>query len=47
MNGRSYSVTLKLEIDKILVERILRRINAKNLSEYLNSKLLQDLEGLL
>jgi len=42
-----YTATIKVEMDKALVERLLRRMKVRSLGEYLNQQLLQDMERLL
>ena len=41
------SPPLRIEMDRYLVEKILRRLKVKTMSEYLRLKLQQDLEKLL
>jgi len=47
MTKSCYKATLMVEMDKSLVERLLRRMKVKSLGDYLNHKLLQDMEQLL
>ena len=47
MTKSFYVATIRVEMDKSLVERLLRRMKVKSLGDYLNHKLLQDIEQLL
>lgn len=47
MKHSYYANPIRVEMDKHLVDRILRRMKVASLAQYLNIKLRQDLEQLL
>jgi len=47
MSNSFSSPPLRIEMDRHLVEKILRRLKVKTMSEYLKLKLQEDLEKLL
>ena len=48
MTGKYFFASgIRVEMERSLVEKILRRVKVKSLAEYVNSKLQQDLEEML
>ena len=48
MTGKYFFASvIRVEMDRSLVDKILRRVKVKSLAEYVNSKLQQDLEQML